>query len=440
MIQGLRILQGPITLIGHPFSTVGMGEQLRSHMRACQSAQVSINVVDIFGHSSRSDPEHRKLVEPVEVNAPPPGLRIFHINGDEVARVLDAFAERGGSLKEGYNVIVPAWELPKYPTAWAKELRRFDEVWAISHFIRKSLAAAGVDSTFVGQPVEVPLGYFLPRKYFGIRESAFVLLSFLDLSSYSSRKNPEGVLALFDALARRRELDDIQLVLKAKNADQDADEWLKPFRLKARGVHFISRPLSALETRSLINSCDCFVSLHRSEGFGRCTGEAMFLGRLALATAWSGNLDHMSAENSLLVDHRLTSIAKGQYPFGQGQSWAEPSIDHALKLIDSVIDDPQLGRSIAEKGRRDVRLLHSFRAVGVRILDRIQQIEGNVKSRTAAWRTPGSARKPPRSVDEPALARASQAAERSGADACLAADRSIEDQIAIQPRTSKRLR
>jgi hypothetical protein len=36
--------------------------------------------------------------------------------------------------------------------------------------------------------------------------------------------------------------------------------------------------MTSLETRSLINACDCFASLHRAEGFGRGTGEAMFLG------------------------------------------------------------------------------------------------------------------------------------------------------------------
>ena len=47
--------------------------------------------------------------------------------------------------------------------------------------------------------------------------------------------------------------------------------------------------------QSLINACDCFVSLHRSEGFGRGLGEAMALGRLALGTGWSGNVDFMTA-------------------------------------------------------------------------------------------------------------------------------------------------
>src|SRR6202035_2975524 len=146
-----------------------------------------------------------------------------------------------------------------------------------------SLRAAGISSTHIGQPVELPLGHFLPRKYFGIRESAFVLLHFVDLSSFASRKNPEAVLALFEAVRDRREFGDIQLVIKAKNADEDAEDWIGPIRRRVPEARVLTTPLSALETRSLINCCDCFASLHRSEGFGRCTGEAMFLGKLAMA-------------------------------------------------------------------------------------------------------------------------------------------------------------
>ena len=132
--------------------------------------------------------------------------------------------------------------------------------------------------------------------------------------------------------------------------------------------------MSAFETRSLINACDCFVSLHRSEGFGRGTGEAMFLGRLALATGWSGNLDYMAAENSLLVKHEPVPVGNGEYPFGERQVWAEPDVDHATALLEAALDDRARAAAIAARGRRDIRLRHSFRAVGVRILDRVTEI------------------------------------------------------------------
>jgi glycosyltransferase involved in cell wall biosynthesis len=369
-----------LTLVGHPFATVGMGEQLRSHISACQTIRLPHSVLDIFRYDSRDDPDHCALLTASEIEVPGGGIRIFHVNGDEVERVIETFEARGGSFSDGYNIIVPAWELPIYPEIWVARLRRFDEVWALSHFIAGSLAAVGIPSTHIGQAVEVPLGYFLPRKYFGIRESAFTLLNFFDLTSYASRKNPEAVLAMFQEIRHRREFVDIQLVLKVKQGGQDAEEWLRPIRDRLPEAVCLAKPMSALETRSLINACDCVVSLHRAEGFGRGTGEAMFLGRLALATGWSGNLDYMSNENALLVSHQLVAVGAGQYPFGEGQVWAEPDVDHAVALVEAVLDDRPSAAAIAARGRRDIRMNYSFRAVGIRIIDRVTEISAAMQA------------------------------------------------------------
>jgi hypothetical protein len=365
----------PVTLIGHPFATIGMGEQLRSHIAACKAVHLAHEVLDIFQYAQRTDPDHLDLLTSVETEVPSNGIRIFHINGDEVERVQQAFWDRGGRFLDGYNIIVPAWELPSYPRVWAKQLRKFDEVWSLSHYIKEGLSSAGVSSTHIGQAVELPLGLFLPRKYFGLRESAFAILFLFDLTSYAARKNPDAVVSLVESLQKRQKFADIQLVLKVKNGDSDGEDWLGPIRKRLPQAICLAKPMSSFETRSLINSCDCFVSLHRAEGFGRGLGEAMFLGRLALGTAWSGNLDFMSSENSLLVDYRLTPIGAGEYPFSEGQEWAEADVGQAVDLLDAAIMDPAKMRAITARGQRDIRLSHSYRAVGLRILDRVQDIK-----------------------------------------------------------------
>jgi hypothetical protein len=374
MTAPAHLSETPVALIGHPFATVGMGEQLRSHIAACRAVHLPHAVMDIFRYAARNDQEHRQLIGDNEVEAPPGGIRICHINGDEVERVQEAFAERGGDFADGYNIIVPAWELPHYPDVWAKQLRKFDEVWALSHFIADALAAAGIASTHIGQAVEVPLGPLLPRRYFGIRESAFTLLHFFDLSSYATRKNPGAVLDMFEALRQRHPFADIQLVLKVKHGEEGGEDWLQPIRARLPEAVCLAQPLTGFETRSLINCSDCFVSLHRAEGFGRGTGEAMFLGRLALATGWSGNLDYMTEENSLLARYHLVPVGADEYPHGDGQVWAQPDIGHALELLEAVIADPERARAIAARGRRDIRLGHGCRAVGTRIMQRLQEI------------------------------------------------------------------
>ncbi|HEX4260028.1 MAG TPA: glycosyltransferase [Acetobacteraceae bacterium] len=368
----------PLTLIGHPFATVGMGEQLRSHVRACVAAGLAPRVLDIFGHAARTDPEHLTLVDPRETRALGDGIRVFHLNGDEIDRARERLEQLGQAFGGGHNVIVPAWELPRYPEPWAARLRGFDEVWALSGFIGSALLTAGIESVPIGQPVEPPPGYLLPRRHFGIRESAFAMLAAVDLTSHAARKNPEAVLALWDALRGADPFADIQLVLKVKEGDAAAEPWAAELRERVPEAVVIGAPLAASEMRSLIAACDCFVSLHRAEGFGRGLGEAMALGRLALGTGWSGNLDFMTEANAALVRHDLVAVAEGAYPHAAGQHWAEPDVAHAAELVRAAIADPDAARARAMRGRREVRLGYSDRAVGLRILARLEAIAAQI--------------------------------------------------------------
>jgi hypothetical protein len=374
----------PLTLIGHPYAPIGMGEQLRSHVQACNVLRLHHRVVDIFRYAQRTDPAHFRVIGERERRDLPGGIRIFHINGDEVEPVIQAFEARGGCFAGGTNIVVPAWELPAYPAAWAAQLRRFDEVWALSRFIQASLATAGLDSHLVGQAVELEEGTNLPRRHFGIRESAFVLLTFFDLSSYCSRKNPGAARALLERIRRDDPYRDVQLVLKVKHGERAAEAWAADMADDPQ-VKVIAAPLDTLGVRSLMAACDCFVSLHRSEGFGRGLGEAMALGRLAMGTGWSGNTDFMTETNALLVRHELVPLQPGEYPYWQGQSWADPDMDHAWSLLRPVLDDPDRGRAMACRGQADVLRTHGNRAVGLRILERLERIAaGGAAARVSA--------------------------------------------------------
>lgn len=366
----------PVTIIGHPWAPIGMGEQLRSHIHACNAVHLHHRVFDIFRYAQRTDAAHDHLLAYIEATVPPGGIRVFHVNGDEVDRVIEAFEARGGVFADGYNIIVPAWELPAYPKTWALSLRKFDEVWALSRFIGDSLATAGLKSHLVGQAIEFEPGAILPRRHFGIRETAFVLLHFFDLSSYASRKNPEAVLDLFAKLRAEDPFRDVQLVLKVKNGEQAAEEWAAGVADDPQ-IKVISAPLATFEVKSLINACDVFVSLHRSEGFGRGLGEAMGLGRLALGTYWSGNTDFMTADNSLAVNHELVKLRRDEYPHWRGQSWAEADVAHAHALLRPLLDDPSRGAAMARRGQTEALLSHGSRAVGLRVLERLQAIIAN---------------------------------------------------------------
>ena len=48
------------------------------------------------------------------------------------------------------------------------------------------------------------------------------------------------------------------------------------------------------ELAGLMRAADCYVSLHRSEGFGLGIAESMALGKPVIATHYSGPVDFMT--------------------------------------------------------------------------------------------------------------------------------------------------
>ena len=147
------------------------------------------------------------------------------LNGDEVMPACRRIeASDPNSFAKGYNIIFPTWELPAYPPARARQLERFDEIWAPSKFIYDCIS----------QAVQVPI-YHMPwaceprvtrdlgRRYFEIPENRFTVLFFWDAASYAAGKNPGAVIDVFRQAVERRPLARVQLVLKVNNPSRDGE-------------------------------------------------------------------------------------------------------------------------------------------------------------------------------------------------------------------------
>ncbi|HEY0437640.1 MAG TPA: glycosyltransferase [Phenylobacterium sp.] len=365
-----------VTIVGYPFQPTGMAEHARSTFRAFQAVGVTPRLLDVAEDNAEPDPDLERAFAPHLTGELGTGVNLFGVNGDEAARVIERVGER--AFATGYNIAYPAWELAKYPKVWAETLERFDEIWAPSAFVQQALQDAVSRPVHrMPLPVDLKLSGFLGRRHFGIPEDAFVVLFFFDFLSFAARKNPQAVLDAFERLAARRPEADICLVIKSRagiGAEAAQAELEARVAALAPRAMTLSGDLSDNEIKNLVRVSDVFVSLHRSEGFGRGMAEAMALGRPAIATGYSGNLDFMAPGTGLLVDHELVPVAPGAYPHGDGQVWAEASVEHAAALIEQLLDDPAAARAMGRRAQAHVRETLSVDAIGKRYLERLAAI------------------------------------------------------------------
>ncbi len=280
-------------------------------------------------------------------------VNLICVNADE----LPGFAAAVGPefFHGKYTIGLWAWELETFPASFSPAFDLVDEVWAISDFVRQAVSGATTKPVFsFPLPVVPPtVPSTTDSQILGLPQ-AFTFLFCFDMLSIFERKNP---LALLDAFSRA--FDDGEgpvLVIKAINGEmRRADlERLRSAAAKRGDVVILDQYLGYDDNAALMNRCDCYVSLHRSEGFGLTMAEAMALGKPVIATAYSGNLEFMDGANSLLVPWRPGAVPPGCAPYPEGSPWADPEIDSAARLMRLVYDDPAQAAEIGRRGRQSV--------------------------------------------------------------------------------------
>ena len=366
-----------IAQVGNPFESVGRSEHIRTIWRALRAASVRATIYDVYGQV----PDGSVFAEMghCRVDWVADGIRIFHLNGAEMQYALPKIEERQpGFLRRGYNVLAPAWELPRFPAEWAKEFNRFHEIWAPTAYVQEALQrAVSVPIFRLRNACEPHVATHLDKSYFGIPEDSFAILNFFDLRSRTARKNPWAVIEAFRRLLKARPASNACLVLKINYPAFDPKVVAKlagevaPLRHRAI---LIDKIITTNEIRNLVRCCDCFISLHRSEGFGRGPAEAMFFGKPTIATGWSGNMEYMNDKVAFPIRYTLQPVKEGEYPQHEDQVWAEADVAHAAEVLIWLLDDPALRRKIGERGRIHMELQYSDKIVGASYRRRIEAI------------------------------------------------------------------
>jgi glycosyltransferase involved in cell wall biosynthesis len=228
-------------------------------------------------------------------------------------------------------------------------------------------------------PPAITVEGFTPFKpnHFNLPEKTFLFHFNFDFASYSSRKNPEAVIEAY-RLAFRSYPPDIStaLVIKTRCYDPKGKNYqqLIDYIDGEADIIVINEELSYSEALGLMNCCDCYISLHRSEGFGYTLAEAMLLGKPVIATNYSGSKDFVTTSTGFPVDYKLIPLEKDEYPFAEGQKWANPDLDQAAWLMRRIINEPFQTKTIAMAGKEKILSNHHPKVVGERYLNRLRKV------------------------------------------------------------------
>jgi glycosyltransferase involved in cell wall biosynthesis len=181
----------------------------------------------------------------------------------------------------------------------------FHEIWTPSDFVTAAIAIKSPVPVFTmphaiafARPAESTAAL---RARLGLPADKFLFLTLFDLNSYAERKNPRAVLAAFRASGLAHQ--GAALVLKVHNAAGNAADFaaLRASVADLPGTVLLTETLSRADIYALEAACDCFVSLHRSEGFGLAVAEAMFLGKPVISTDWSATAEFVDSTNGCPV-------------------------------------------------------------------------------------------------------------------------------------------
>jgi len=370
-----------VNLIGYAFGELGIGEDVRMAAHACQAAGIPFCVID-FAPGSNIRQQDRSVAQWV-TNTPRYAVNIVCLTAMEHLRLM---LMCGAELFTGrYNIGYWPWELHNWPTNWEHCFNLIDEAWASSRHIEQAMRRVSpVPVQWMPMAVCLPseVDVTAPRQHarFGLPKDKTLFVFSFDGNSYIARKNPLGVLEAFQRAFTAAD-QHVGLVIKCMRPDPNNPVWqqLQAAAQSDARIQLIDAMLDKADVLELYRACDCFVSLHRAEGFGRGIAEALLLGLDVIATGYGGNVDFCEPAGAHLVPSQPVRINAADYVEAEGNQWAEPDIPAAAQAMRAVAQGSHAHRQPTETATR----LFAPSVIGARYRQRLSDIHAALHAATS---------------------------------------------------------
>ncbi len=362
-----------VQLYGFFGSASGVGQSARGTISAMKAADIPFATTRL-----RNPYDNRETAPFREKPAPPAGFRIalLHLNAEQLLRIGELMPTR--HLVGQYRIGVWAWELAKFPLEWKAAMKYVDEIWAPTAFVANSIKQE-TDKPVHVVPHVIDVEHKQEvlaeeRAFIGARTS---FLTAFDAKSFISRKNPGAAITAFKKTFPASDASGPVLVVKANGVDDLRPNLRDLVELigGANNIRLVTRSMQRDEYLSLMTAVDCFISLHRSEGFGLNIAEAMALGKPVIATNYSGEIDFYDGKVGATVSFDLVPTPEDAYPFATGQVWAEPHVDAAADALRKLAALPELRQELGKASAARIKENFSASAIGRKMRTRIHHID-----------------------------------------------------------------
>lgn len=362
------------TVLGWPDGCLGLGEDSRSLHAALKEQNIHCSLATVSGivpYFGQPHPAGKDVLD-----RPQGMFSIYSLAAQDIYRLRQLAPEEW--WRGRYNIGFCPWELSTWPKSASCWLECLDEIWAPSEFVAHAFEGFGIPVRRVPMPILPlkPTGDW--RAKLNIPDDAVVFMTSYDSHASYPRKNPSAVLDAFNK-AFEGQKDEAYLVIKTMNANGHAKEWnaLRERNKCGDKVIFMDCCLARQENIDLLNTCDVFVSLHRSEGFGRLLAEAMLLGKLVVSSDYGGSRDFAKTDTACLVPGKETAVREHDYLFWEGQYWFEADIDYAGDILLDIGRNKNKYKTLADNGKIYVSRQHSCYNVGIEIVKNLVDLGFN---------------------------------------------------------------
>ena len=308
-------------------------------------------------------------------------FNLIHVNPDVFVNFAN---EANRPYFEGhYNIGYWVWELDIFPEEWVRFADYLDEIWTPSDFSFQAISKAILKTAKIPvtkiphcislSPDNIPIGKEAARRGLNIAADIFMFLFIFDFQSEIERKNPFAVVEAFKKAFSLT--DKAMLFLKTSHSEFNKKEFYRLLNaVKGYNITIADSVFTKEQIYSLMNACDCYVSLHRSEGFGLTAAEAMALGKPVIATGYSGNMDFMNQDDGFPVSYRLVEVNGDYGAYKKGNMWAEPDLDEAADYMRYIFENGDKTAAVGTRGMDYIKKYFNKNIIGEKYKKRLNKI------------------------------------------------------------------